>query len=340
VNCAIRKHPLKQPYGSNGTTLEFTMISINSFFPLDNFTRQVYEFFDEKVLIKTKSLTIETEHETKYEKIKVIQRKKYTDLRWFGITFFIITIIGVLHAILNWTCQSNPTIYFIEKLGAVLGLLLCIPVLHKIELCSFLDADRNYLANIRVNNHNRKLLEDAIKLIKQKSEIFSETNLADPLAGTPQIFEITQWDISDFLNKSVARFYEDRLVDSEKSLIEELVTEVKYCELSGKTQSIKVGNVCWSSLGWFWLFLSSTTFFLIDIFSPQQTNGVAFYLFWGGTIPSILMFILRYIKRETLLLKNKNNEVVWWARSNLTNRKKLEQIVEFIQNKTASNSEN
>jgi hypothetical protein len=316
------------------------MISISSFYPFSNLARVSFEFCDEKIIFKTKSLTVDNEGEIKYEKIKVIKRKRLIDLRWVGTASWVIGLIGVFYFIFNWPHSSNSTILFIEKLLAILGLLLCIPAFRKREICSFLDSDRNPLATIEVKTNNRKLFEDAIYLIKQKTEIISETNLTNPLADTRPIFEITSWDIPDFLNKSVTRFYDDRFVDSEQSLLEEMVTEVKYCELRGKPKSIKAGNQLWSSLGCFLLGLCTAIITLFALFFPQLTKGIPIYLYLGWVILSILMFVLRYAKKEVLVFYNKNDQEIWWTRPNASNRKKIDQIVEFIQNKTASSSEN
>jgi hypothetical protein len=315
------------------------MIKISSFHPTSNFLHITYEFLDDKLVIKQKSLTAEFEAEIKYEKIKVIQNRRIADLNWLKTGFILFIILGFFPLIFGSFYHNNLIIQLAIKAIAIAGVILCIPTFHKDDYYSFLDIDRNNLTTVRVNNNSRKLLNEAINLIKQKTKIISETKLTDSLPDTPSIFEITQHDIPDFLNKSVTRFYEDRLIDSEQSLIENLVTEVKYSELSGKTQLFKGGNEKWSALGWLWLFFIGAFFLLIVTFSPQPTKLVVqySYLYWSGTILSIPMFILRYRKKEALLFYNTNDQVVWWTRPTAANRKKLEQIVEFIQTKTSPN---
>jgi len=49
-----------------------SMLKINSFYNVNNLMRIVWEFYDDHVIIKTKSLTVDYENEVKYEKIKFI----------------------------------------------------------------------------------------------------------------------------------------------------------------------------------------------------------------------------------------------------------------------------
>jgi hypothetical protein len=312
------------------------MIRISSFDIMNNFAREIFEFSDEKILFKIKSLTVECEREIKYEKIKSIIHFKRVDLRWFWRGFFIIAIMSGLMFIRVLTHLNNPTINLIQRSGVVVGLILCIPAFHKNDYCSFVDEDKKYLFGIRIDSEiTRELLIMAIERIKQKTEIISDADPTNPLVDQPPVFEITQYDIPDFLHRSTSRFYEDRIIDHEKSLEMEMVTEVKYSELSGKIQSIKSGNNNWSTLwlSWF-MFICFLTIFIFSFFPlPGKFYLFFSYLLSGTVILLIPLHFLQYIKREFLIFNNKNDQSIYWVTRNSANRKKLDEIVAFIQNK-------
>jgi len=49
------------------------MIKISAFSPTQNFSKWIWEFYDDQLVIKTKSLTVEYDREIKYEKVQSIQ---------------------------------------------------------------------------------------------------------------------------------------------------------------------------------------------------------------------------------------------------------------------------
>src|SRR4051812_15782986 len=98
------------------------MIRISSFFPMDNLARRTWEFYDENMIVKIKSLTIDFETEIRYEKIKFIRGKKIADLRWVWATFLIMGILGMAKFIFHYFGLSNPAIPFAEKAIVIFGL--------------------------------------------------------------------------------------------------------------------------------------------------------------------------------------------------------------------------
>ncbi len=83
-----------------------------------------------------------------------------------------------------------------------LGLAMLLPAFRSYEYYSFLDGDNRFLATVRVNNKNKHTLREAIILIKQKSEIISETYFDNSLPNTSPVFQLTEFDFADFLNTS------------------------------------------------------------------------------------------------------------------------------------------
>jgi hypothetical protein len=249
------------------------MIIIKNFLPTKNFTRITFEFDDQKITRQVKNLSIEIKDEIQYSKIKIIRVNKAKDFQWIWNTFvlFMATLLVksvLINTVLCNHIENNPITQAIEKLIVIIGLLLCIPFFHKEEFYSFLSADHNYLATIKANKRNRKLIKEAIDLIKQKTEILSESYPSKPFPEQLPILEIVEFDLPDFLNKITTRFYSDKLIESQKSLVGEEVTEINYDQLSGKVNVIRTAKNSWSSLGCLLLNFWCITITPVYIFIP------------------------------------------------------------------------
>jgi len=315
------------------------MIQINSFIPTDNFTRRIWEFHEDKIVIRTKSLTVDVENDVRYEKIKSISTKKNADLNWLWITFAIYGILSVTTLGLEFFDLMNPTLRMIEKVIAAVALLLTLPSFRKYEFYYFWDAEKYHLANIKIdNNEKREQIAEAINLIKKKTEIFSEIYLSDSLPNTPPIFEIVEFDFPDFLNKSTTRFYDDKIIETHKSLVEETARVTKYEEFNGKTKTARVGNDNWNYVWCYWmLFVCIIGFSVYTFFAKLLVGNYLFgRLFFGGLALLIPLYFLKYIKREFLVFNNKDNEGILGIGVNNKNREKLNQITEFIKSKVES----
>lgn len=312
------------------------MIKINSFSPVDNFTRRTREFHDDRIVVKTKSLTADYENEIRYEKIKEIRSKRSADLGWLWASFIVIAILGLAKMGLGYFCTTNPIIQVIEKAVVIFAFVLLLPAFRKHEYYSFL-ADKYYLATIRVDDKSKQSMLEAINLIKQKTAITSETYFTDSFPSAAPVFQFTEFDFPDFLNKAQVRFYEDRLIGVEKSLAEKATTTIKYDDFSGKTKIIKVANDKWDYVWSYWLMFVCLMGISIAVFFPKQVSGNVLYLrlFFGGLILLIPLFLLRYIKSELLVFYDSQDDGIFWATINPKNREKLNQIAEFVQGKVA-----
>jgi hypothetical protein len=309
---------------------------ISTFDLINNFEKRDYDFFDDKLTVNVKSIKVDAETEIKYDKIKVIQYQKRAELGWIWYTFILLGILILVNDVAGYHTWHHPTILLIEKAVVVCGLLFSIPSFHKREYCSFLDSDRNYLASIIVNKQNRGTLSEIINLVKKKAKITSEISPQHPFADTKPTFQLIQFEIPDFFNRSVARFYEDRVIDQEKSLVEEQVTEIKYSELSGKTQVVKIGDERWGYIWSYWLVFIIFAMAITTVFFPGLPKGV--YIGLGAGMGLLVPpYFLRFIKRKTLLFYNNNDQVIYWTRLNSADQPKLDQIVEFIQGKVTRN---
>jgi len=317
------------------------MIQINSFIPTDNLTRRVWEFHEDKVIVKTKSLTADVEKEIKYERIKFIRTKKSADLSWLWISFFTFGVLSVAMLGLGTFHLINPTVRLIEKAIAAIALLLMLLSLRRHEFYYFLDAEKYHLANVKIDNDKKRAqIADAINLIKQKTEIINEFYLNDPLPTTPPVFEIGEFDFPDFLNKSTTRFYDDKIIEIHKSIVEESARVTNYSEYNGKTRTDRVGNDNWNYVWCYWMLFVVIAGFSISTFFSNQICGNALFpkLFFGGLALIIPMYFLKYIKSEFLVFNDKNDDGILGIGINSKNRQELNQIAEFVKSKVESNT--
>ncbi len=312
------------------------MIKINSFIPFNNFTRRSWEFYDDHMVVKNKSLTFDYENELRYEKIKSIRSKEMADLSWIWASFFTVGLLGTASVVSNWIDATIPTI--IDKIVLIFALLLLLPAFRRHEYYSFLDKDENFLATVRVNSRNRQSILEVINLIKQKAEITSETYFTDSFPNIPSFFQYDEIDFPDFLNKVQVRFYEDRLIGVEKSLAEKATTVIRYNEFNGKTKIAKTANDKWDNIWSYWLFFVCITGFSVATFFAKQLQGnyLVLNLFYGSLGLLIPLFFLRYIKSEVVIFYDKQENGIFWMTVNKANKEKLNQIVEFIKGKVES----
>jgi hypothetical protein len=315
------------------------MIRIEYFSPLDNFSKSAYEFDAENITYKYKSLYIEAERKIEYQRIKFIELSNRANPRWFYFLFVFICAVVFLNSIAllnlahNPFSLTNPAFQVIDKALIILGFVIFILSLRKNELVSLFDEDREYLATISVNKKNRGFMLEGLDLIKRKTEIIIETNPANSFPDKLVAFEVVQFEILDFLNKSTTKFYEDRLIDVEKSLAEEVTTEVLYSELSGKTQIVKLGNDKANFVWIYFLFFLDFVVFPLDVFFPQLMDSRSRMILVVGmfALTTVAYFLLKFDKRETFLFYGHKDRVLYWTRVNNSNRKRMYQIVGYVQ---------
>ncbi len=155
------------------------------------------------------------------------------------------------------------------------------------------------------------------------------------------MFEIIEFDFPDFLNKSTTRFYDDKIIETHKSLVEESVIVTNYNELNGKTKKAKIGNDNWGYVFSYWLVFVCITGLLIPIFFSKQISGNSLFLklFFVGLTLLIPIYFLRFIKNEFLIFNDKNDDGDLGIGINNKNREKLTQITEFVRSRVESQNQ-
>jgi hypothetical protein len=317
------------------------MILIKNYSPTNHFSRSIFRFDDEKLIENFKSLSFETENEIPYNKIKKIQYRKRTDLNWIWTAFIFCGFILVFHSLFFLCYQNSLLILAVEKFLTIIGLILCIPAFRRIEYCSFLSSEDEYLASIQIAKKDRQSFIQVINLIKQKTEIISETNPSFPFPNIKPAFEMSVYDIPYFIKKSNIRFYTDRIVEHDKSLAEDVVLEIYYNQLNEKTKVLRIGNGNWSYVWSYLLFFICLTITPIIVFFPKLINFHLPYLYIIGFafISLVPISLFGFIKNEYIAFHDRNDEIKFLLKQNSKNHEKLIQIVDFIRSQIPDNND-
>jgi len=260
------------------------------------------------------------------------------DLNWLSASFIVVLLVNAAFLGFIFWGMTNSITAIAEKLATIFALLLIIPAFRKYEYYLFFGINKNPLLGVKVSAKNKKTMLEAVNLVKQKAEIINESYFDGPLPSASPVFQFTEFDFADFLSKSEVRIYEDKIIDVEKSLVEEATTTIKYDELNGQTKLVKTINHNWDNVWCNWLFFvgmvtGSTTILFGEQIGAHHLFSLYLRLFIGGIALLIPLFLLRYIKSDVLIFYDKQDNDAFWTRVNLTNREKLFQIVEFVKNK-------
>ncbi len=312
------------------------MIEFNSFDLLNYFLFKKYQFFEDKVIIKVKSLLTELDDEIIYENIKIISLIKYRNIRWFNAGIFILAILALVHTFAGFIYRALPYAEMVEKVIIVLGYMLIIPSFFQREIMFFLDENRDVLFSFVINKNNRPSVSKIIDLIKQKTKNIESLNYDGSAPTETPAYEIVQRDFPDIFKVSITKFYDDKIVFSIKNLLQEFTGEIKYSELSKKIENIRSVDQTWGVLWSNGMFIILALEISKRLFFPNFLGGYWLYFFIGFGSLLILMFLLGYVKYDHLLFLNKNNHILLTIKQDASNWEKLDEIIEFVEGKIPS----
>jgi len=253
-------------------------------------------------------------------------------------SFFTVGSLALAMLVSYWFHIRIPNYWVIARILLFIPLVMLFLAFRRYEDYLFIDVDNQVLTRVRVNPKEKQSLLEAIELIKQKTQVTNESYFDDSLPNMAPIFQFTEYDFADFLNKSTVRVYEDKIIDVEKSLVEEVTTITMFDELSGETKFAKMANDKWDYVWSYWMyFVFITGISAAILFAEHMKGNYLFgYLFFGGLALLIPLYLFRYIKSEILFFIDKRDNVAFLTPVNSTNREKLNQIVDFIKGKVIS----
>ncbi len=307
------------------------MIKITSFYPFQNFMRITQDFYEDKAVVKIKSLMLEHEYEFEYKDVGEISDTLHTDdyQRNFSYTLLLFTSFTLM--IFRIYIYPNPIFLWIEQILYSSGIFLFAISFIKNRRINIIDKKNNYLAYIKQTRKNRALIPQVLEMVKNKANNIQEVTTANPFPDEKPAFEHAEYDIAK-LKKTTDKYYEDKIVGLQDGIFEESAYVVMYSGLSRKIYRGKAGNKDWFSYLAVAVFLGLITIGFSYAFKVNIGINLSllFRIFFALAIVS---WLLSFIKREVIGLYDVNGSVAWWAYINRNNKAKIEKIVEFIQSK-------
>jgi len=319
--------------------VETFMLRFTSFFPMASFLKIELEFGDETINHKFKSLEEEGQIEIPYSKIAHIQFSNRADTRWLTIGFiFAITDAILVAALFNFFPQicGNLNVYWVGRMIFLLGITLCLAGFIKRDFCSFLDKDHEYLAGIAITNKNLDDVYEAIEFVKAKTTIISETypDLLDQNKNPK--FELITYRLPNYFYKNTTLFYDDKILDVEKSLVIELTSEYKYNDLMPKITISKHGDTSWNTVALYIVAIGVLSSASLDLFFPSTQIGLM--SIWISIGFSIIPILLSYIKNEIVFFYDKNDHVAFNINIPRGKKQSVEEIIQFVKAKFSETS--
>ena len=301
------------------------MIKISSLYLFSNFLRVTQEFYDDKAKVKMKSLTLEREFDFSYREINEIS---YENQAMFG--FGLLAFIGITLIVCSNIIYARPLLILVTRCLYVFSVMLFLIGFIKNRYYYFIDKNKKVLTFIKVTQRNYESIVNALELIGMKSGELRENGFDNPFPVAKPRFELIEYDIPNYFNKSKTRFYEDELIEVNNSIINDSVSYCRYDQLSGKIYRGKEGNSSWGSFFWIILTISIivSDFYIVFNILPR----VVFLPFMAVlTTLLVISLVLRYAKHQIVGFYDKNDRIAYWMWINRSNKEKIDEIIEFIQ---------
>lgn len=315
------------------------MIKISSFYPFASLLKVTQEFYDEKALVKMKSLTYEREFEFEYKDVGEISDRFFINSSQnnfgFWLLFSIMLEFSLLVSVFYNFAATHLVLLRIGQILYVCGLILYITSFKKSWHIYISDRNDNILTYMKLTPHNQDRITQVINAIKNKSENVQEFSAASPFPEEKAAFEHTYYNPSE-METTIDRFYENEIIGFEKSIFSERIYDIQYSRLSGKIYRGKLGNDIWGTvLNVVTLLVSIIIgFFLgfgITLGIPISMNLA--YAVLGLYALVLISLPIKFIKREVIGLYDKNGNILYWTYLNRANKDKVEEIIKFIQSR-------
>jgi hypothetical protein len=308
------------------------MIKITSFYPFSYLLRVIQEFYEDKAVIKIKSLIAKREFEFEYKEATKITYKKIPsgDQQSFGLILNGIAAFSFIF--FSNYIYANPILLLFTQSLFVIGVILFFTSYIKHRTILLTGENNKYLTSIRITRKNTNLIKEVIELVKNKSEILEETYSEKIFPEEEPVFELIEYDVLDYLSVSTVRFYKNELIGFQKNIIEENATNVSYIRLNGRVYRGKQRSDSWDSALFMTIMFSLIVANFYSVFDILPRKAFLFISAISGVF-LVFLFLLGFARWEYIGLYDKNNKMVFWTWVNKSNKNKIEEIIEFIQSK-------
>jgi len=314
------------------------MIKTTSFYPFQNLRRVTQEFYDDKAIVRDRSLTTEREFDFEYKDIDEISETLYVSRSQLTISFWAICLSAfTLSAFCNFI-YAHPFLLFIEQAIYIGGVILLVASFKKNQELRICDLNDRVFTSIKQSRQNRDLIPQILELIKGKSKDAQELRVSNPFPVEPAAFELVSYHILDF-TKTTERFYSDKIIGISKSIFGDTVYQIRYSHLNGKTIRGKTsGEFGWGPS----IFLLGSALFSGFLFGFAIRYDIQIHpMFSYFNFVLLALFLLSslfgLIKHEDISMLSKNGGILYSINVSHKNKDKIEKIITFIQSKISAN---
>lgn len=307
------------------------MITITSFYPFKNLLRVTQEFYEDRAVVRMKSLTYEHDYEIDYKELDEISDKYHINENQvaFGVGFLAFITIALIFFFDN--INAYPLLLRTVQVFYVCGFIVFIAGFKKNWQINFSDKKGNILTYTKQTAKNTELVSQATELITSKVEGIREVTATDPFPAEKPVFELIQYDMFQF-GKTIERFYENKLIAFHQTLFKEVAYSTTYSQFSGKVDRGKVSAIPWFSYFCNLLYVGIIIMGLDLAF--DLGIGINILVFFRVLlILFIISWLLSFVKREVVGLYDYDENIAYGTFVNRKNKAKIEEIIEFIRPK-------
>ena len=307
------------------------MIKLTSFYPFENFLRVTQEFYDDKAIVKTKSLRFERGYEFNYKDVGEISDAFLGSNRQSDFSFWLLAYTSFALTVFHKEIYNYLFLLRTAQALYICALFLFATSFIRSWHIEFSDKDDNYLTRIKQTRFNRHQIAQVMEIVKNKSKDIQEITVTNPFPKEQPRFEHIAYDDLG-TTKTIERFYENELLGLVKSISGEHAYRINYKQLSGKVYRGKMGNDAWTSLLTIFTFAISVIGGFVFGFRIYPSLFFAYIIVALAVILAISS-ILYFVKQEAIGLYDTKGNVEYWTWVNKLNKENIEEIIKFIQSK-------
>ena len=321
------------------------MIKLTSLYPYANLHKVTQEFYDDHFVVNSKSISSEHKETYSYEKIAEISDQFNASGSQQQFIWILLCILSPVVVFLHNEIHSIPALLHTIQTLYILGIAVFALGFFKHWHIFILDENGFVLTTIKMTRRNRDAVYQAIDLIQSKSEGLQQTSIVNPFPEVKPVFEHSYFDFSE-LEKTIDRFYDEKIIGVENNFLSERVYTLKYKSLTGRIFRGKLGIKIWQTiLSWamlVWCLLLGLRY----VFDFNLISGKPLW-YIGLPLPifSVALWPLIFVKRNVIGFYGVDSRIAYWAFVNKADKEKFEKIIKFVQsripaeNKEASHRE-
>ncbi len=307
------------------------MIKLTAFYPFSNFLRVTQEFYEDKAVIKSKSLTFKREIEFQYKDVHEISDAFMADNSQQSFGFSLIVIIGMLLYVLCPWLYENLFWLRIGQLFFIAGLFLYIISFVRNWYIFIDDKNGNTLTIIKQTHNSKDLISQVIEKIRGKSNNLEEITTAEIFPSEKSVFDYSYFKFNN-LRRLIDKFFENEIIGIDKGINGETSYKIKYSDFTGKVYKEKANNDLWEFVGPCCILIFAISHGLVFGFNINLYIE-PLYIFYILIVVALVSILLGYIKREIFGFYTKDGNIGYWAYINKNEKEKVEKIIEYVKSR-------